>query len=364
MASKHVTSKLTVTKTQNRMMSLKSKNFTPHQHGPKSANLESIGPDNLIDDLFIIQEPKKKLREEPSLLVTLQNRNNTSYSSDDSSGDESQKEEDSNSPENEVETPGEFALDMFIDPLNPTGKESHPTLQSKINSLKEKEEVLKKRRLSQQLEQKEITRINKLIERLRRKLESLETRKEIARNKYIQLDEKLGILQAREKKYYIRLESWTVQMEEQYRIESDNGSELENACKVLRKQLTSVQRERMATLKEKIDPIIIRDGPSQKTNFKIQAKYLQYEIYPLSQRFKLMSMRVEHEESRRRTVEKEVSQLREKISDLNIKIRSATKSVPVSKLMNKKIKEHKMRWEKLLYNEVIPKEIDRKPSYS
>ena len=317
--------------------------------------VESIGHGNLIDDLFMLRDPSPVLRSHYSVHLSEESSGfgstrNESSCTEDSSSDESENDVDPNA-EHYFEIPGECALDMFIDPLNPSGKAAHPTLQSKIKTLQQKEELLKKRRFSQHLLEKENKKRTMMLERLTKKLETLKMSKETAKEKYYNLTKKLDNLHVREQKYFASLEKWTTKMEQEYKEQSEVGSILEQECAELRLQLSTQQKERMSTMKEKIQPIIIRDGPSQKTNYKIQAKYLQYEIYPLTQRFKMLSMRAEHEESRRRNVEREVSQLREKISELNIKVVSASKGVSVSKMMNKKIKEHKMRWKRLLSNE-------------
>ena len=109
-------------------------------------------------------------------------------------------------------------------------------------------------------------------------------------------------------------------------------------------------------MRAQVEPIIIRDGPSSKTNHKIQIKYLQYEIHPLTQRFKLTSMRADHEEVRRKRMEREVWQLREKISDMHLKIATTTKGVPVAKVLVEKISDHKKRWRKLCRDVIMSKE--------
>ena len=53
---------------------------------------------------------------------------------------------------------------------------------------------------------------------------------------------------------------------------------------------------RMESFEVKMKPIIIRDGPSRKANFKIQAAKLQYEIYSLTQRLRYTNFRAENEE--------------------------------------------------------------------
>ena len=113
----------------------------------------------------------------------------------------------------------------------------------------------------------------------------------------------------------------------------------------------------MEAFKAKMDPIIIREAPSKSANYKMQAKYLQYEIYPLTQRLRLTQMRADGEEMKRRGVEKEVWQLRDKISDYNAKIGTLTKGLPISKTMLSKISDHKKRWKKLCNVVLITKRL-------
>jgi hypothetical protein len=51
----------------------------------------------------------------------------------------------------------------------------------------------------------------------------------------------------------------------------------------LREDLYRQQKDRTEYFRRKLKPIVIRDAPSRMTNFKIQLKYLQYEIHPLTQ---------------------------------------------------------------------------------
>ena len=67
----------------------------------------------------------------------------------------------------------------------------------------------------------------------------------------------------------------------------------------------------MEMLLSKMSPLIIKDGPSKKTTLKMQAKNLHYEIFPLNQRIRLVEMRAEHEEVKRKAIEYETRNLRE-----------------------------------------------------
>jgi len=114
--------------------------------------------------------------------------------------------------------------------------------------------------------------------------------------------------------------------------EMKNTDPLEAGCKALRNELDEQHKIRMESFEIKMKPIIIKDGPSKKANFKIQAAKLQYEIYSLSQRLRYTTFRAENEEKRRDTVEREVRHLRDKISLFKIQISTITKGVPMSKI--------------------------------
>ena len=106
-------------------------------------------------------------------------------------------------------------------------------------------------------------------------------------------------------------------------------------------------RKRMEMLLSKMSPLIIRDGPSQKTTYKMQAKNLHCEIFPLNQRIRLVDMRAEHEQIKRKAIEFEVRQLRDQISDLHIRISRATVGVPINQTMLMTLEEHKEKWTQL-----------------
>ena len=180
--------------------------------------------------------------------------------------------------ENEIQ--GEFALDMFIDPLNPVHKEVHTTLKSmKQKQEQEKEELIKIRakqreeRIIQLQLEKEKQRKDKQLERMHRKLEAIKFQREQAEEKNEKIVEQLSLIYERRRKYYDRLAEWLEKMENLYQAEMQITVPLEETCKSHRAELVRLQKERMDNFKDKIDPIIIRDGPSSKTNYKIQIKY-------------------------------------------------------------------------------------------
>jgi len=121
---------------------------------------------------------------------------------------------------------------------------------------------------------------------------------------------------------------WDQKLEEEMR----RTDPLEGECKALRNELDEQHKIRMESFEIKMKPIIIRDGPSKKANWKIQAAKLQYEIYSLSQRLRYTTFRAENEEKRRDTIEREVRYLRDKISLFKIQISTITKGVPMSKI--------------------------------
>ena len=348
---------------------------------------------NLLDDLFSADKASSVSSGYHSLLiaddsgnVTEQQRAKEDVLLADSASESSEESEDETEVEAEAkeevdpEFEGECALDMFIDPLNPMGKAVHSTLQSKINDQKDREEDLKRKRAEklQQIKaererqkqeklrqlqlEKEQKKREKEYEKLKRRLENVHIRQAEQRSRTDALNGRMAAAKEREANYYRRYEVWKDKMEALYQEQLEITIPLEEECSGLRGQLYAQQKTRMEAFKAKMDPIIIREGPSRSANYKMQAKYLQYEIYPLTQRFRLTQMRADGEEMKRRGVEKEVWQLRDKISDYNTKISVATKGVPVSKTMLSKISDHKKKW-KLLCNSVkIAKELSRKKS--
>ena len=100
----------------------------------------------------------------------------------------------------------------------------------------------------------------------------------------------------------------------------------------IRINLYELQEKRISNLTERIAPIIVRGEPSRATTYKLQLKYLQYEIHPLSQRLRLTQMRVEHEEMRTRQIVDDTRRLRDQITDLTNKIVVITKGLPMNKI--------------------------------
>jgi len=120
--------------------------------------------------------------------------------------------------------------------------------------------------------------------------------------------------------------------EEKLKEEQVKTGPLEEVCAALREALDAETKKRMEAFENKMKPIIIKDGPSRKANYKINAAKLYYEIYSLSQRLRLTTIRVEHEEERRERVEREVKRLREEISVKKTAVTTATKGIPANKI--------------------------------
>ena len=111
--------------------------------------------------------------------------------------------------------------------------------------------------------------------------------------------------------------------------EQTKTAPLEEVCAALREDLDGQHKKRMESFETKMKPIIIKEGPSKKVlsaffkfyklnilncthvnlrfvnavifnfqaNYKIAAAKLHYEIYALTQRLRLTTIRVEYEEA-------------------------------------------------------------------
>jgi serine phosphatase RsbU (regulator of sigma subunit) len=66
-------------------------------------------------------------------------------------------------------------------------------------------------------------------------------------------------------------------------------------------------------------------------------------------------MRADHEERKRKRIEAEVWHLRDRISDMNLKIATMTKGIPISKVFVTKITQHQQRLKKLCNSHIISK---------
>ncbi|XP_023337885.1 uncharacterized protein LOC111708668 isoform X2 [Eurytemora carolleeae] len=206
---------------------------------------------------------------------------------------------------------GDNALDMFIDRLNPYNRQAHPALP---NVMKQLDDVRKKRADKMKL-QEELFRVR--------------TQRREAEGRRENLVGRARVLQARANKHKSKLSGmW----EEKLREELTKTGPLEQVCSALREELDEQHKKRLESFEIKMKPIIIRDGPSQKANYKISAAKIQYDIFAISQRLRHTSLRCEHEEKRREMVEREVRLLRDKISDLKIQISTITKGIPMSKI--------------------------------
>ena len=54
---------------------------------------------------------------------------------------------------------------------------------------------------------------------------------------------------------------------------SNLGEKIETELKLLKQDLKELQRQRIEAVLAKMEPLIIRDPPSQKTNYKMQVSY-------------------------------------------------------------------------------------------
>uniref|UniRef100_A0A0K2T3V3 Spermatogenesis-associated protein 1 C-terminal domain-containing protein n=1 Tax=Lepeophtheirus salmonis TaxID=72036 RepID=A0A0K2T3V3_LEPSM len=107
---------------------------------------------------------------------------------------------------------------------------------------------------------------------------------------------------------------------------------LDEVINALRKELDEENKKRMDTFDLKMKPIIIKDGPSRKANYKIAAAKLHYEIYEMSVRLRHTALRAEQEEQIRELCEAEVKRLREEISEKKLAITTVTKGIPSNRI--------------------------------
>jgi hypothetical protein len=74
---------------------------------------------------------------------------------------ESEEEEEEENGEDDIQLQGELAIDLFIDPLNPTGKAAHSSLTSKIKEQEQMKELRTEEIRRRQVEEKERIKIEK-----------------------------------------------------------------------------------------------------------------------------------------------------------------------------------------------------------
>ena len=71
-----------------------------------------------------------------------------------------------------------------------------------------------------------------------------------------------------------------------YNTERERGKLISREVKTIKDDLQKKTTKRMEMLLSKMQPLIIRNGPSQATTYKIQARNLHTEIFPLNQRIR------------------------------------------------------------------------------
>ena len=69
-------------------------------------------------------------------------------------------------------------------------------------------------------------------------------------------------------------------------MERERGKLIGREVKSIKDDLQNKQRKRMEMLLARMEPLIIKDGPSQKTTYKMHARNLHTEIFPLNQRIR------------------------------------------------------------------------------
>ncbi len=249
-------------------------------------------------------------------------------------------------------------MDLFIDPLNPMFKDPHPTLKSKQKKISKEEEELKKKRAEQRAEEiRELKQKRKLErqrqkrikmkEALEKKLDKLKSQTEVMNSKNRALNIRMKNAKIRENNYKIRVARYHDNILETYEREAQRGRAIVNSIKNMRMELGEIQKERMEILLSKMEPLIIKGGPSQKTTYKLHARRLHFEIFGLTQRIRIIHLRVESEAIRRRAIEFEVKQLRHRVYDQHAKIATMTKGLPASKIALMELEEHKKRFKDL-----------------
>ena len=155
-----------------------------------------------------------------------------------------------------------------------------------------------------------------MYENLCRKLQKIKFDQNRARQREKDLKIRARNAKNREEGYNRKVQNYHNRMNRLYNMEHERGRAIAKEVKHLKDELQIKQRKRIELLLAKMEPIIIRDGPSRKTTYKLQARNLHVEIFPMKQRIRLIQMRVEHEKVKRKAVEMEVRQLRDHIDEL------------------------------------------------
>jgi hypothetical protein len=224
-------------------------------------------------------------------------------------------------------------MDLLFDSFNPTGKTVHASLETvkdKQNKALEVFETLKAEKKEQDMNKakgrKERRKLEKKLIKLKNRKIELAERSEKYKIRVSELEVEQKI--ARKKYEEIRLKDEKIMNEEYVK-----GKLLTEEVEQMRINLVDLQRQRIANLTDRIAPIIVYGQPSKRTTYKLQLKYLQYEIHPLSQRLRLTQMRVEQEQMKTRQMEHETRLLRDHISDLVNNVGVITKGLPMNKII-------------------------------
>lgn len=165
--------------------------------------------------------------------------------------------------------------------------------------------------------------------RLQETLFRMRSTKRDAKMRRDQLLSQAKMLQNRAARYKEKL---AVVWDERLKEELEKTAPLEEVCAALREDLDAQHKKRLEAFETKMKPIIIKDGPSKKANYKIAAAKLHYEIYALTQRLRLTTIRVEYEEAKRSKRERQVRKLRDEISEKKTLITTVTKGIPFAKI--------------------------------
>ena len=115
--------------------------------------------------------------------------------------------------------------------------------------------------------------------KLVRRLEMVKADCAAERERNATLHMRLEDLHQRENNYNTKFNSWKQNIDNEIELAVAVHDDTEAECKSLRSQLFALQRERMELFKVKMDPIVIRAGPSKKTNYQLQegfAKIIDY----------------------------------------------------------------------------------------
>ncbi|XP_040579428.1 uncharacterized protein [Lepeophtheirus salmonis] len=214
------------------------------------------------------------------------------------------------------------SLDLFIDPLEVFSSDRHPALKKIMANLKktkeEKVAILQKEREKAA----ERNNLQNALLRLKKQRKQEENMRDALLNKAKELrsraeshKEKLAVL-------------WI----DKFNEEKLKTTPLDEVINALRKELDEENKKRMDTFDLKMKPIIIKDGPSRKANYKIAAAKLHYEIYEMSVRLRHTALRAEQEEQIRELCEAEVKRLREEISEKKLAITTVTKGIPSNRI--------------------------------